>query len=123
MIQANEIAYVALDRRSYSSLRPAHRFNLAEKRVALLWGDPGYVISVQGGRAIVPAKGHRVEPLSEDLLLWLDQADCEQGDSAIIQFSGDRRLMVDAGPLPNRSNSGKIVTSGPEYLADCLDRI
>lgn len=102
---------------------PGASLQSCREEVAFLWGDPGYVISVQGGRTIVPTKGYRGDPLIEDPFLCIHQIDCVRGDSASVHFSGYRWLKVDAGPSLNWSNSGKIVTSGPEYPTHYVDRI
>lgn len=117
MVKAKQLAYFALDQKTYRSLGPAHHFKSAEKKVAFLWGDPLYVISLQGTRAIVSGKGHHVElpteHLQESPLLSIYQIDCGQGDAALVHLPDDRWMMVDAGPPHDWSNSGKIA---PDFL-------
>jgi hypothetical protein len=117
VIKAKDLAYFALDQKTYPSLGPAHNFGHADKRVAFLWGDPVYVIKLENGVATVSGKGHHVEiqvkHLMEDPILCIYQIDCGQGDAALIHFPDDRWIMVDAGPNHDWSNSGKIA---PDFL-------
>lgn len=117
MIKANSLAYYGRDKGSYRPQRAAHNFRKRKNRVALLWGDPVYVINIQSGTAEVSAKGHHisipVEHLMEEPLLCIYQIDCGQGDSALVNFPDGRWMMVDAGPFRDWSNSGKIA---PDFL-------
>lgn len=126
MIEAGTLAYFDYPddpSRYYRPLGRAHNFRSEPKeRVALLWGDPVYVISVDrdagdGGTARVSAKGHHLElPLNhlrEDAILCLYQIDCGQGDATLVHLPDDRWMMVDGGPNHHWSNSGKIA---PDFL-------
>lgn len=112
MIKARTLAYYGKTTGSYKPLKPAHNFKEKKERVPLLWGDEVYVISVNGNLATVSAKGHHLEVLKEHLretpLLSVYQIDCGQGDSALVHLPDGRWMMVDGGPAPDWSNSGKI---------------
>jgi glyoxylase-like metal-dependent hydrolase (beta-lactamase superfamily II) len=107
-----QLAYFARDTRSYKPLRAAHNFRTVKPKVAMLWGDPVYVISVAAGTATVSAKGHHLElPLADLMdtpLLSIYQVDVGQGDGALVHFPDGRWMMVDAGPPRRFSNSGRI---------------
>lgn len=117
VIRANELAYFALSQKTYPTLRPAHHFKFADKKVAFLWGDPVYVIDITNDVATVSGKGYHVEVpvdhLMEDPILCVYQIDCGQGDAALVHFPDDRWMMIDGGPAHNWSNSGKIA---PDFL-------
>jgi beta-lactamase superfamily II metal-dependent hydrolase len=112
VITAGQLAYFAKPKGSVKPTGPAHTFKLGKDRIALLWGDPVFVISLQGGVATVSAKGHHLElpvaHLMEKPLLSLYQIDCGQGDAALVHFPDDRWAMIDGGPDRGGSNSGKI---------------
>lgn len=118
MIAAEQLAYFGKTKGSVRPTRAAHTFKFMKDRIALLWGDPVYVISLQDGVANVSAKGHHfdlpVAHLMEEPLLSLYQIDCGQGDAALVHFPDDRWAMIDGGPGRGESNSGKIA-------ADFLD--
>lgn len=106
------IAYYKKTRGSFRPLRPAHDFKRCKDRVALLWGDPVYVIRDAGTTATVSAKGHHLAIPSAHLMdkpvLSIYQIDCGQGDAALVHFPDDRWMMVDAGPPRGVSNCGNI---------------
>jgi hypothetical protein len=112
VIAAGQLAYFGKTKGSVKPTRAAHTFKVKKDRIALLWGDPVYVISLQDGVATVSAKGHHLELLVGDLmeqpLLSLYQIDCGQGDAALVHFPDDRWVMIDGGPGRGESNSGKI---------------
>lgn len=112
MIQAGALAYYAEATGSFKPLKAAHNFRSVKDRVALLWGDEVYVISIAAGQANVSAKGHHLRVPTSDLrespLLSVYQVDCGQGDSALVHFPDGRWMMVDGGPPHDWSNSGKI---------------
>lgn len=112
MIQPGTLAYFNKVNGSYKPLRPAHHFKEKKDRVAMLWGDEVYVISVDGSEATVSAKGHHLQIATEHLretpLLSVYQIDCGQGDAALVHLPDGRWMMVDGGPAPGWSNSGKI---------------
>jgi hypothetical protein len=114
MPTAGQLAYFAKDTKSYKPLGAAHRFRTVKEKVALLWGDPVYVISIAGDKATVSAKGHHLElPLAELMdtpLLSVFQIDVGQGDGALVHFPDDRWMMVDGGPPAKSSNSGRIAS-------------
>jgi glyoxylase-like metal-dependent hydrolase (beta-lactamase superfamily II) len=118
MPTAGQLAYFARDTKSYKPLRAALRFRTVKEKVALLWGDPVYVIAINGGKATVSAKGHHLELPVTDLmdtpLLCVFQIDVGQGDGALVNFPDGRWTMVDGGPPKKSSNSGRIA-------ADFLD--
>ena len=111
------IAYYKKTRGSVRPIGPAHNFQRSKDRIALLWGDPLYVIDTANGMATVSAKGHHLRIPESDLmptpLLSIYQIDCGQGDAALVHFPDDRWMMVDAGPPRGASNSGKIA---PDFL-------
>lgn len=112
MIAAGQLAYFAETKASLKPIGPAHHFKKKKDRIALLWGDQVYVISIDQGVATVSAKGHHlslpVDHLMEDALLSIYQIDCGQGDAALIHFPDDRWMMIDGGPPHDWSNTGKI---------------
>jgi glyoxylase-like metal-dependent hydrolase (beta-lactamase superfamily II) len=114
-----QLAYIARDTRSYKPLRAAHNFRTVKERVAMLWGDPVYVIAIDGGTATVSAKGHHLELPVDDLmdtpLLSLYQIDVGQGDGALVNLPDGRWLMIDGGPPKKTSNSGKIAANFVEW--------
>lgn len=114
MPTAGQLAYFARDTKSYEPLRAAHNFRSVKPKVALLWGDPVYVISIAGGKATVSAKGHHLElplaDLMDDPLLCIFQIDVGQGDGALVHLPDDRWMMVDGGPPKKSSNSGRIAS-------------
>lgn len=108
----HQLVYFGKTAKSYKPLRAAHNFRTAKAKVALLWGDPLFVISVDGDAATVSAKGHYLELPLVDLmdtpLLSIYQIDVGQGDCALVHFPDGRWMMVDGGPPRRSSNSGKI---------------
>lgn len=112
MPNVGALAYIARDTKTYTPLRTALRFKRLKDRVAMLWGDPVYVISIDGGTATVSAKGHHLEiPLADLMdtpLLSLFQIDVGQGDGSLVHFPDNRWMLVDGGPPKRSSNSGKI---------------
>src|SRR5215813_10694529 len=112
MIQAGTLAYYAKTAGSYKPLKAAANFKTTKRRVALLWGDEMYVISISEGHATVSAKGHHLRIPTADLrdspLLSIYQIDCGQGDSALVHFPDGFWMMIDGGPARDWSNSGKI---------------
>jgi beta-lactamase superfamily II metal-dependent hydrolase len=111
MIQAGQLAYFKKEKGSYVPLKPAYNFKKAWDKVAMLWGDQVYVIEVDPTWAKVSAKGHhlkiKVSDLMETPVFSAYQIDVGQGDSALVHTTDDRWLMVDGGPAPEDSNSGK----------------
>jgi len=111
MIQADQLAYFKKDKGSYKPLGPAHNFQKAWDKVAMLWGDPVYVIEIGPTLAQISAKGHYLEIKISDLMetpvFSVYQIDVGQGDSALLHTPDDRWLMIDGGPAPSDSNSGK----------------
>ncbi|HEU4507580.1 MAG TPA: hypothetical protein VFR78_05025 [Pyrinomonadaceae bacterium] len=61
MIQPNTLAYYNKISGSYKPLKAAHHFKEMKERVAMLWGDEVYVISIDGAEATVSAKGHHLK--------------------------------------------------------------
>ena len=112
MPTAGRLAYLARDTKSYRPLRAALKFKTVKDKVAMLWGDPVYVISIAGSTATVSAKGHHLEIPVADLmdtpLLSVYQIDVGQGDGALVHLPDDRWMMVDGGPPKKGSNSGRI---------------
>ena len=111
MIQSGKLAYFKKKTGSYKPIGPAHNFRKAWDKVAMLWGDPVYVIEAGPTVAKVSAKGHhldiKVSDLMETPLFSVYQIDVGQGDSALLHTPDDRWLMIDGGPSPGDSNSGK----------------
>jgi beta-lactamase superfamily II metal-dependent hydrolase len=111
MIQSGQLAYFKKKTGSYKPIGPAHNFRKAWDKVAMLWGDPVYVIEVGHTFAKVSAKGHhlniKVSDLMETPIFSVYQIDVGQGDSALLHTPDDRWLMIDGGPAPGDSNSGK----------------
>jgi len=111
MIQEGQLAYFKNVRKSYKPIGPAHDFKKTWDKVAMLWGDPVYVFEVGPTYAKVSAKGHhleiRISDLMETPILCVYQIDVGQGDSALVHTPDDRWLMIDGGPAPSDSNSGK----------------
>lgn len=107
-----QLAYFARDTKSYKPLRAAHNFRTVKPKVAMLWGDPVYVIGVADGKAAVSAKGHHLELSLGDLMdtpiLSIYQIDVGQGDGALVHLPDGRWMMVDGGPPRRSSNSGRI---------------
>jgi hypothetical protein len=68
MPTAGQLAYIAPDTKSYEPLRAAHNFETIKKSVAMLCGDPVYVIGIAGNKATVSAKGHILEVPVADLM-------------------------------------------------------
>ena len=60
-MQEGELAYFGRTKGTYKPLKPSHNFKRQKARVALLWGDPVYVIKLRGDRCTVSAKGHHLE--------------------------------------------------------------
>jgi beta-lactamase superfamily II metal-dependent hydrolase len=114
-MQKGDIVYYAKTRGSVKPVGPAHHFKKSKSRVALLWGDPMYVIRVRSGKATVSSKGHHLEIPTSHLmttpLLSIYQIDCGQGDAALVHFPDDRWMMVDGGPSAAMTNSGKIASN------------
>ena len=112
MPTGGQLAYFARDTKSCKPLRAALNFRIVKPKVALLWGDPVYVIGIAGGKATVSAKGHHLELALDELmdtpLLSVFQIDVGQGDGALVHFPDNRWMMVDGGPPKTSSNSGKI---------------
>ena len=112
MIKPNTLAYFDKTKGSFKPIKAAHNFKTMKERVPLLWGDEVFVISVKGDTAIVSAKGHHfqipTDQLRETPLLSVYQIDCGQGDSAMVHLPDGRWMMIDGGPAPDWSNSGKI---------------
>lgn len=111
MIQKNQLAYFKKESDSYKPIGPAHNFTKVWDEVAMLWGDPVYIIDIVQGVATVSAKGHHFEVAVSDLmetpLLSIYQIDVGQGDAALVHTPDDRWLLIDGGPSPGDSNSGK----------------
>ena len=111
MIQEGQLAYFKRLRKSFKPLGPAHKFKKTWEKVAMLWGDPVYVFEVGPTHAKVSAKGHHLEIKVSDLMetpiLCIYQIDVGQGDSTLVHTPDDRWLMIDGGPAPGDSNSGK----------------
>jgi len=111
MIQVGQIAYFKQESKSYTPIGPAHNFKKTWKKVAMLWGDPVYVFDVGQTFAKVSAKGHhlqiKISDLMETPILSIYQIDVGQGDSALVHTPDDHWLMIDGGPAPSDSNSGK----------------
>jgi beta-lactamase superfamily II metal-dependent hydrolase len=111
MIQEGQLAYFKKVRKSYKPIGPAHKFRKTWEKVAMLWGDPVYVFEVGPTHAKVSAKGHhlkiQISDLMETPILCIYQIDVGQGDSALVHTPDDRWLMIDGGPAPSDSNSGK----------------
>ena len=111
MIQTGQLAYFADSSRAYVPLKAAHNFTKVWDKVGMLWGDPVFVISIDQNTATVSAKGHHLEIDLDDLMetpvLSVYQIDVGQGDSALVHTPDDRWLMIDGGPEPEDSNSGK----------------
>lgn len=111
MIQEGQLAYFKQDTGSYEPIKPAHHFKNAWDKVAMLWGDPVYVFEIDGNIARVSAKGHHLEielsDLMETPILSVYQIDVGQGDAALVHTPDDRWLIIDGGPPPRDSNSGK----------------
>jgi glyoxylase-like metal-dependent hydrolase (beta-lactamase superfamily II) len=114
MPSAGQLAYVARDTKTYKPARAALRFRTVKDKVAMLWGDPVYVIGITNGTATVSARGHYLEMPVGDLmdtpLLSVFQIDVGQGDGALVHLPDNRWLMVDGGPPKRSSNSGKIAS-------------
>jgi hypothetical protein len=112
MIQPGALAYYARTTASFKPLKAASNFKTMKDKVSLLWGDELYVKSISDEAAIVSAKGHHLQipiaDLRESPILSVYQIDCGQGDSALVHFPDGRLMMIDAGPSPAWSNSGKI---------------
>jgi hypothetical protein len=112
MIVPDSLAYYGKTQGSVRPVGPAHHFRAQSDRVALLWGDPLYVIALDGETAKVSAKGHHLElplkDLTEQPVLSIFQIDCGQGDAALVNFPDGRWMLVDGGPPHDWSNSGKI---------------
>jgi hypothetical protein len=118
-----QLAYIAKDRPSYRTLRVAPNVRRARKeKLAMLWGDPVYVISIAAGRATISAKGHHLEvpvgDLMDEPLLSVYQIDVGQGDGALVHLPDDRWLMVDGGPPRKSSNSGRIAADFLRWKTD-----
>jgi hypothetical protein len=56
MPAAGQLAFFAKDTKSYKPLGAELKFRTVKDRVALLWGDPVYVIVIDGGKARVSTK-------------------------------------------------------------------
>jgi hypothetical protein len=114
MPSAGQLAYIAKDTKTYKPVRAALTFRTVKDKVAMLWGDPVYVISIAGGTATVSAKGHHLEMPVSDLmdtpLLSIFQIDVGQGDGALVHLPDNRWMMVDGGPPKRSSNSGRIAS-------------
>src|SRR5688572_23402574 len=108
MIAAHSLAYYGKTQGSVRPTGPAYHFRTQSDRVALLWGDPVYVIAVDGATAKVSAKGHHLElplaDLTEKPVLAIYQIDCGQGDAALVNFPDGRWMLVDGGPPHDWSN-------------------
>ena len=110
------LSYLAKNTKSYKPIgRAGNLKSRAWKKVAFLWGDPMFVISMDQDQCTVSAKGHILEVPRADLtdkpILQLYQVDCGQGDATFIHFpDGDwgRWMIIDGGPPRGLSNSGKI---------------
>ena len=111
MIQEGQLAYFKKVKGSYKPIGPAHVFKKTWDKVAMLWGDPVFVFEVGPTHAKVSAKGHHIEIKISDLMetpiFCIYQIDVGQGDSALVHTPDDRWLMIDGGPAPGDSNSGK----------------
>lgn len=111
MIQPGQLAYFGKEHGSYKPIGPAHHYTRCWDRVAMLWGDPVYVIEAGPELAKVSTKGHYLEIKLADLvetpILSIYQIDVGQGDAALVHTPDDRWLMIDGGPAPADSNSGK----------------
>lgn len=109
-----KLAYIKATTRYYEPLKHVDPNKKAWDKVTFLWGDPVYVISTQGNKAKVSAKGHHIEIPKKDLMdtpiLHVYLIDCGQGDSALVQFPDMRWMLVDGGPPRQQgwTNTGKI---------------
>jgi glyoxylase-like metal-dependent hydrolase (beta-lactamase superfamily II) len=119
MPSTGQLAYFARDTKAYEPLSAAAGFRKVKDQVAMLWGDPVYVIGIAGDTATVSAKGHHLELPVDDLmdtpLLSIFQIDVGQGDGALVHLPDGRWLMVDGGPPKSSSNSGKIAADFLEW--------
>lgn len=113
-MKQGDIVYYAKEAGSVAPLGPVAGRKSTKKKIALLWGDPLYLMKLEAGKATVSAKGHYLElkpgDLMEERLLSLYQIDCGQGDAALLHLPDDRWLMIDGGPPREMSNSGKIAS-------------
>jgi hypothetical protein len=67
MIQAESLAYYDKTTAAFKPVKAAHEFKDTKDKVALLWGDEVYVISVGRTHALVSAKGHHLKVPVADL--------------------------------------------------------
>ncbi len=114
MPKAGKLSFTKPTSKTYKPLKHVDPNKKAWDRVAFLWGDPVYVISLHGSKAKVSAKGHHLMIPKKDLmdtpLLHVYLIDCGQGDSALVQMPDMRWILVDGGPPRQQgwTNTGKI---------------
>jgi beta-lactamase superfamily II metal-dependent hydrolase len=114
MPKAGTLSYIEPLSRAYKPIAHVDPGRTPWDKVAFLWGDPVYVISVDGSEATVSAKGHHVTIPTKDLmdtpLLRVSLIDVGQGDSVLVEFPDMRWMLVDGGPprMQNWTNTGKI---------------
>jgi hypothetical protein len=108
------LSYIKSYSRYFKPLQHVEPGRTAWDRVSFMWGDPVYVISSQGDRVKVSAKGHHImipkDDLMDDPILHVYLIDCGQGDAALVQFPDMRWMLIDGGPPRQQgwTNTGKI---------------
>lgn len=109
-----KLSYIKPTSRTYKPEKHVEDGRRAWDKVAFLWGDPVYVISISSGKALVSAKGHHIKIPTKDLMdmpiLHVYLIDCGQGDAALVQYPDGRWMLVDGGPPRQQgwTNTGKI---------------